>query len=210
MSKSRMLLAAAVAALAVMLIGGAGPAAAQTSTTPLTKTVKMTGTAKNGKKFKGTYTIKRFTHSGSKLYAVGTLKGRLKGRRVTKHNVRIPASLARPASAAQILPTPNACQILNLTCSRSIWTCSGCVSARAASICGSRASPAPASWSATCCAGSSGSSTRRPRPRQRRRYSRRSSTRCSRWCPAPRSTCHLRLPRPADVPRGGAAIFARS
>ena len=115
MSKSRMLLAAAVAALAVMLIGGAGPAAAQTSTTPLTKTVKMTGTAKNGKKFKGTYTIKRFTHRGSKLYAVGTLKGRLKGRRVTKNNVRIPASLARPASAAQIPPTPNACQILNLT-----------------------------------------------------------------------------------------------
>ena len=115
MSKSRMVLAAAVAALAVMLIGGAGPAAAQTSTTPLTKTVKMTGTAKNGKKFNGTYTVKRFTHSGSKLYAVGTLKGRLKGRRVTKNNVRIPASLARPASAAQIPPTPNACQILNLT-----------------------------------------------------------------------------------------------
>jgi len=115
MSKSRMVLAAAVAALAVMLIGGAGPAAAQTSTTPLTKTVKMTGTAKNGEKFNGTYTIKRFTHRGSKLYAVGTLKGRLKGRRVTKNNVRIPASLARPASAAQIPPTPNACQILNLT-----------------------------------------------------------------------------------------------
>src|SRR4051794_32224887 len=113
MSKSRMLLAAAVAALAVMLIGGAGPAAAQT--TPLTKKVAMTGTAKNGKKFKGTYTIKRFTHRGSKLYAVGTLKGRLKGRRVTKNNVRVPASLARPAQAAQIPPTPNACQILNLT-----------------------------------------------------------------------------------------------
>jgi hypothetical protein len=116
MSKSRMLLAAAVAALAVMLIGGAGPAAAQSSTTPLTKTVKMAGTAKNGKKFKGTYTIQRFTHRGSKLYAVGTLKGKLKGRTVTKKNVRIPAALARPgAQAAQIPPTPNACQILNLT-----------------------------------------------------------------------------------------------
>ena len=115
MSKSRMVLAAAVAALAVMLIGGAGPAAAQTSTTPLTKTVKMTGTAKNGKKFKGTYTIKRFTRSGSKQYAVGTLKGRLKGRRVKREDVRIPAALARAAQAAQIPPTPNACQILNLT-----------------------------------------------------------------------------------------------
>ena len=44
-----------------MLIGGAGPAAAQTSGTPLTKTVAMTGKAKNGKKFNGTYTIDRFT-----------------------------------------------------------------------------------------------------------------------------------------------------
>src|SRR3954447_6335383 len=102
MSKSRMVLAAAVAALAVMLIGGAGPAAAQTSTTPLTKTVKMTGTAKNGKKFKGTYTVKRFTHRGSKLYAVGTLKGRLKGRKVTRKNVRMPASIQRRASASQL------------------------------------------------------------------------------------------------------------
>src|SRR3954454_17848176 len=115
MSKSRMVLAAAVAALAVMLIGGAGPAAAQTSTTPLTKTVKMTGTAKNGKKFKGTDTIKRFTHRGSKLYAVGTLKGGVKGRRLTKNNLRIPASRAAPASAALTPPTPTACQILNLT-----------------------------------------------------------------------------------------------
>ena len=175
MSKSRMLLAAAVAALAVMLIGGAGPAAAQTSTTPLTKTVKMTGTAKNGKKFKGTYTIKRFTHSGSKLYAVGTLKGRLKGRRVTKNNVRIPASLARPASAAQIPPTPNACQILNLTLQPIDLNLLGLRRrARAGSICASRASRAPATCSATCSAASPASSTRRPRRPRRRRCSRRS------------------------------------
>ena len=145
MSKSRMVLAAAVAALAVMLIGGAGPAAAQTSTTPLTKTVKMTGTAKNGKKFNGTYTIKRFTHSGSKLYAVGTLKGRLKGRRVTKNNVRIPASLARPASAvaapadAERLPDPQP----DAEADRP-QPARAARRARAASICGSRASRAPA------------------------------------------------------------------
>jgi hypothetical protein len=64
MSKSRMLVVAAAAALAMMLIGGAGPAAAQTSGTPFTKTVDMTGTAKNGKKFKGTYTIDRFVRKG--------------------------------------------------------------------------------------------------------------------------------------------------
>ena len=121
MSKSRMLVVAAVAAFAVMLIGGAGPAAAQTSGTPLTKTVDMTGTAKNGKKFTGTYTIDRFTQSGGKVFAVGTLKGKLKGRSVKRSNVRIPAALARheAAGAAQIPgappnPLPNACQILDL------------------------------------------------------------------------------------------------
>jgi len=115
MSKSRILLVAAFAALAVMLIGGAGSAAAQTSGTPLTKTVAMTGTAKNGKKFTGTYTIDRFTRSGGKQYAVGTIKGRLKGRRVKRDGVRIPVALSRAAQGAQIPPTPNACQILNLT-----------------------------------------------------------------------------------------------
>src|SRR5215217_1791643 len=113
MSRSRTLFLAAVTALAVMLIGGAGSAAAQTA--PLTKTVAMTGKAKNGKKFTGTYTIDRFARRGGKQYAVGTLKGRLKGRRVKRENVRIPVSLARPAQGAQIPPTPNACQILNLT-----------------------------------------------------------------------------------------------
>jgi hypothetical protein len=111
-----MLLVAAVAALAAMLIGGAGPAAA--AQPHLTKTVKLTGTAKNGKKFNGTYTIKRFTHSGSKLFAVGTVKGRVKGRNVTKKNVRIPVTLQRHqgATTSQLPPnpTPGACQILDL------------------------------------------------------------------------------------------------
>jgi len=117
MSKSRMLVVAAVAALATMLIGGAGPAAAQTSGTPFTKTVDMTGKAKNGKKFTGTYTIDRFTRRGGKQYAVGTLKGRLKGRRVSRENVRIPVALERhqAAGASQLPnPTPGACQILDL------------------------------------------------------------------------------------------------
>jgi hypothetical protein len=111
-----MLLVAATAAVAVMLIGGVGTAAAQTSGTPLTKTVAMSGKAKNGKKFSGTYTIQRFTRRSGKQVAVGTLKGRLNGHRVKRSNVRIPVSLARSgAQAAQIPPTANACQILNLT-----------------------------------------------------------------------------------------------
>jgi hypothetical protein len=117
MNKSRMAVLGAVAAFALLLVGGAGPAAAQTKEAPLTKVVKMTGTAKGGKKFTGTYTITRFTSSGSKVYAVGTLKGKLKGRTVKKSNVRIPATLARhtTAGAAQAPnPTPGACQILDL------------------------------------------------------------------------------------------------
>jgi len=115
MTKSRILLVAAVSALAVMLIGGAGTAAAQTSGTPLTQKVAMTGKAKNGKKFTGTYAIDRFVRRSGQTYAVGTLKGRLKGRRVKREDVRIPVDLARAAQGSQIPPTPNACQILNLT-----------------------------------------------------------------------------------------------
>ncbi len=121
MTKSRMAVLGAVAAFALLLVGGAGPAAAQTSGTPLTKVVKMTGTAKNGKKFTGTYTISRFIQSGDKIYAVGTLKGRLKGRNVKRSGVRIPATLARhqTAGASQLPnqppnPSTTACQILDL------------------------------------------------------------------------------------------------
>ena len=117
MTKSRMAALAAVAAFALLLVGGAGPAAAQ-GTTKLAKTVKMTGTAKNGKKFNGTYTIKRFATKGGKVFAVGTLKGRLKGKSVTKRNVFAPVSVARQGAqtsqAPAIPPTPNACQILRL------------------------------------------------------------------------------------------------
>jgi len=121
MTKSRMAVLGAVAAFALLLVGGAGPAAAQTEGTPLTQVVKMSGTAKNGKKFKGTYAIDRFTSRSGKLYAVGTLKGRLKGRNVKRSNVRIPVALTRHAGAAASQlpnqppnPLPNACQILDL------------------------------------------------------------------------------------------------
>src|SRR5215211_450035 len=101
MSKSRMTLIAAVAAFAVMLVGGVGTAAAQ-EPAKASKIVDITGTAKNGKKFTGTYTINRFTQSGGKVYAVGTLKGKLKNRSVRRTNVRIPATVAEGAKASQI------------------------------------------------------------------------------------------------------------
>jgi hypothetical protein len=121
MTKSRMTVLGAVAALALLLVGGAGPAAAQ-GTTKLAKTVKMTGKAKNGKKFTGTYTIDRFTRKGGRQFAVGTVKGRLKGRRVTRKNVRMPVTIQnrQTAGASQTptlpppVPTPGACPVLNL------------------------------------------------------------------------------------------------
>ena len=119
MHKSRMAVLGAVAAFALLLVGGAGPAAAQ-DTTKLAKTVKMTGTAKNGKKFTGTYTIQRFATKGGKVFAVGTVKGRLTGKSVTKRNVFAPVSVARQGAQASqvpappIPPSPNACQILRL------------------------------------------------------------------------------------------------
>jgi hypothetical protein len=108
----------AVAAFALLLVGGAGPAAAQTtSAKPLSQVMKITGTAKNGKKFSGTYTIDRFVSKNGKVFARGTVHGRFKGRSVTRRNVLVPASVARKAQAAQapaIPPTQGACQILSL------------------------------------------------------------------------------------------------
>jgi hypothetical protein len=108
-------LAALAATLScALLLGAAGSAAAQT-TPQLTQTVPITGTAKNGKKFSGTFTIHRFATKGDGLVAVGRLTGRLKHRRVSRV-VSLPADVTNGgASAAQaITPTPNACQILKL------------------------------------------------------------------------------------------------
>jgi hypothetical protein len=103
-----------------LLLGGAGSATAAgtadsaQAAQPLTKVIPMTGEARNGKKFNGTFTIKRFASRGGELQAVGKLKGRLKNRRVNR-TVRLPAELASGAQSAQIPPTTGACQILNLT-----------------------------------------------------------------------------------------------
>ena len=112
---SRIGMAAVAATLScALMLGITATAGAQTGTQQLAKRVPITGTAKNGKKFKGTFTIDRFARRNGKVVAVGTLKGKLKHRTVTRRNVRIPVSLP-DAQAAQIPPTPGACQILNLT-----------------------------------------------------------------------------------------------
>ncbi len=133
MSRLRMAAVAATLTCGVMLVGGPGIASAQESPARLTQVVPLSGEvtkggkAFRGKQFEGTYTIERFIRRGDKLYAVGTVKGKVRNKRVTKKNVRMPASVANAtgtgASASQVQPPPlplpplppgNACSILAL------------------------------------------------------------------------------------------------
>ena len=112
MSSTRLAAVAATLSCA-LLLGVTSTAGAAQTTQDLTKRVAVTGTAKNGKKFKGTYTIDRFVSRKGKVYAVGTLKGRLKHRNITRRDVRIPVTgfaQQSGAGAAQI-----ACNVLTLT-----------------------------------------------------------------------------------------------
>jgi hypothetical protein len=113
MSRPR-LAALAATVVCALTLGLVSTAAAQTSTQDLTKRIAVTGTAKNGKKFKGTYTINRFIKRNGKVYAVGTLKGRLKGRHVRRTGVRMPVSDFAGASGAQASQVA-ACKVLTLT-----------------------------------------------------------------------------------------------
>jgi hypothetical protein len=115
MKQFRLAAAAAMVACGLLLGGTAATASAQDATTPFAQTVPVTGQAKNGKAFTGTYTIKKFVQRGGKAWAVGTLRGTLKNRKVTKRGVRMPAAIVAPAQTSQVpLPTPGACQVLNL------------------------------------------------------------------------------------------------
>jgi hypothetical protein len=117
MTKFRLAAAAATTTCALLLLGGAGTAAAQTTVTSLTKPIPMTGTAKNGKKFTGTFRVNRFVSEGENVFAVGTLKGRLKGRHVRRTGVRIPVSAASfgETGLAQASQQPGTCRVLDLT-----------------------------------------------------------------------------------------------
>ena len=101
-------------ALALCAALVAAPAASAQEPKGLTQVVDVTGKASNGKAFSGTYAVDRFRTSGGKLVSEGTLRGRLGGRRVAKSGVKMPASVTRAATQAQLPPLPNSCQILNL------------------------------------------------------------------------------------------------
>jgi hypothetical protein len=112
--KARMSFVLAAAVMAALAVAPASQA--QTPTKRLTQKVALNGKTAGGKSFKGSYTVARFKRSASgKLVAVGTVRGRLGGRSVSKRNVAVPARLTRPATSAQIpQPIPGACQILVL------------------------------------------------------------------------------------------------
>ena len=137
MSRIRMAATAVMVACGLMLVAGSGVANAQdaarlTQVVPMSGTVTKGSNAFKGKQFTGTYTIERFIAKGGKLYSVGTAKGKLGSKKVTKKNVRLPAAVANAsapaqARAAQVPPVPpvpalplpplpagNACPILAL------------------------------------------------------------------------------------------------
>jgi hypothetical protein len=121
MTKFRLAVTAVMAGFALLLVGGAGTAAAQDGALALGKKVPITGETKNGKQFAGTFTIKKFVQREGQAYALGTLRGTLKNRSVTRRGVAVPATLASGAQAAAAqqppplpIPTPGACEILTL------------------------------------------------------------------------------------------------
>jgi hypothetical protein len=110
MSRTRLAALAATLTCA-LLLGGAAPAVAQDDAVDLTKRLAVSGQGKN-KAFTGTYTIQRFVARGDSVFAVGTLKGKLKNRRVRREGVRMPVSgfgAAAPIQGAQLV-----CRILTL------------------------------------------------------------------------------------------------
>jgi hypothetical protein len=122
MSRTRLAVAAATIFCALML---PGVATAQEGPARLTQVVPLSGTTTKGKKqVTGTYTIERFISKGGKIYSDGTFKGKVGKKKVTKENVRLPATVANAsgtAKASQIPPLPlpplpagNACSILAL------------------------------------------------------------------------------------------------
>lgn len=105
-------------ALATPVVAGAathstaaGQAAATTQASSL-KRIPVTGTARNGKRFTGHFTVTQFVTRNGKTMALGTLTGRLGHRSIKPRQVAIPAKVAAaPAGAAMASAV---CPVLHL------------------------------------------------------------------------------------------------
>lgn len=107
-----------VAALCAAMLVVPVAASAKTTTTPTTvtslKSIPMSGTANNGKAFKGHFNVSQFVARGGKAYAVGTLTGKLGNRTIKQSNVAIPVSMGSGSSTGMTAHAAATCQILNL------------------------------------------------------------------------------------------------
>ena len=162
MSRTRLAVAAATILCALML---PGVASAQEGPARLTQVVPLSGTTTKGnKQLTGTYTIERFIAKGDKLYSDGTFKGKVGKKKVTKENVRLPATVAnatarpRPARSRRCrcppLPAGNACSILSLDLGPINLNLLGLVVRTNQIQLRIDAVQGPATCSATCCAAS--------------------------------------------------------
>jgi hypothetical protein len=107
-------LIALTAAAAVALGLLAGPASAATTPTPSFAPPRHgAGQTDKGRAFSGRYTITRFARRGTRVLAVGTLRGTLGKRHVVKRHVRMP--VVRNAGAGLLGQAAATCTILDLT-----------------------------------------------------------------------------------------------
>lgn len=114
--KAAMVLAlSSVAALAVPVAASAATTPASTHATSL-KSIPVTGTAHNGKAFKGKLTVTQFATKAGHTVAVGILTGRLGNRKIKPTVVSVPAKVGQAAagSVRTAAVTPAACPVLNL------------------------------------------------------------------------------------------------
>ena len=114
--RGRSMCAVACVTVAAALLSAETASAGVALGAPTAKRVAITGTAQTGERFRGTYRVERVVRSrDGTVYAIADVRGRVGRREVVRRGVRVAGLLEQPARAAQIPPTPGACQILSLT-----------------------------------------------------------------------------------------------
>ena len=109
-------LAAVVAAFcAALLLVPVTAGAQDTMATQATslKNIPITGTARNGKKFTGTFTVNRFVGRQGQPYAVGTLVGKVGRRSVKRTGVALPVKVGQNGGVTSA-QAGGSCPILHL------------------------------------------------------------------------------------------------
>ncbi len=107
-------LAAALAVLCATALLVPVTAGAQTTPTGIAvtsfKNVPISGTAHNGKKFTGHFSVDQFVTRGGTKYAIGTVTGQIGQRSVTQAHVSLPVQVGKSGAAG----TAATCPVLHL------------------------------------------------------------------------------------------------